>query len=465
MGWLQLPPSFSKMKTFKSINPFDRSVFAEHPLMTEQQLDQALQLSAQAFAAWRKSSFEERSQLLTNLAEVLRSGKEGYALTIAMEMGKVLQEARNEVEKCAVACEFYAANGEALLKDEVIVTDAKKSLVTFQPVGAVFAIMPWNFPFWQVIRFAAPSIMAGNVVLLKHAPNVSQCSKEIAKAFLQAGAMHGLFQSLIIDIRVTEKIIAHDIVQGVTLTGSEMAGSSVAALAGKHIRKSVLELGGSDPLIVLEDADLERAAEVAMQSRMQNAGQSCIASKRFIVLESVREAFQQQLQVVADRIQQGNQLHPSTTMGPMARADLAKKLELQQKASRKLRAEVLLGGKRDGNNYLPTLLTNVKPGMPAFDEELFGPIAAIIGAKNELEAIRLANTNRYGLGASVWTSDVKRGQRIARELNAGSVFINALVKSDPRLPFGGIKKSGYGRELSGYGLKEFTNVKTIFTGA
>lgn len=452
------------MKTFKSINPFDRSVFAEHPLMTDRQLDQALQLASQAFAAWRKSSFEERSQLLVNLAEVLRAGMEGYALTIAMEMGKVLQEARNEVEKCAVACEFYALKGEALLKDEVIVSDAKRSLVIFQPIGAVFAIMPWNFPFWQVIRFAAPSIMAGNVVLLKHAPNVSQCSKELAAAFLQAGAMHGLFQSLIVDIKVTEKIIAHDIVQGVTLTGSEIAGSSVAALAGKHIRKSILELGGSDPLIVLEDADLEKAAKVAMQSRMQNAGQSCIASKRFIVLESVKEAFQEKLMLIADKIQQGNQLHPETTMGPMARADLAKKLEQQQKASRKQHAEVLFGGKRDGNNYEPTLLTKVSPGMPAFDEELFGPIASIIGAKNESEAIQLANTNRYGLGASVWTTDIKRGQRIAKEINAGSVFINALVKSDPRLPFGGIKKSGYGRELSGYGMKEFTNVKTIYIG-
>lgn len=449
------------MKVFKSVNPFDQSVIAEHPLMSDHQLEHALHLSQEAFSAWKRSSYDERSALLLQVAEILRAGRERYAHTIALEMGKVLAEALGEIEKCAGACEFYAHHGEKLLQDETVTADAGKSLVTFHPLGAVFAIMPWNFPFWQVIRFAAPSIMAGNVVLLKHAPNVTLCSKELEKIFMEAGAMPGLFQSLIADIETTEKIIAHDIVQGVTLTGSEAAGSSVAALAGKHIRKTVLELGGCDPLIVLDDADLSRAAATALQSRMQNAGQSCIAAKRFIVTEKAKPAFIQHLLDGAGKIKQGNQLDSGTTMGPMARPDLADKLHHQQKLSQRAGAQLLAGGGRKGNNYKPTLLDHVNPGMPAFDEEMFGPVAAIVTVKDEAEAIRMANQNRYGLGASVWTADITRGERLAREINAGSVFINALVKSDPRLPFGGIRKSGYGRELSGYGMKEFTNVKTI----
>ena len=449
-------------KVFKSINPFDQSVIAEHELMDEQQLENLFQKSEKAYAYWKKSSFSMRSKLLSALAANLRNKKEYYARTISLEMGKILNEARAEIEKCAVTCEYYSENGEAFLKDEIIASDAKKSLVAFQPIGAVFAIMPWNFPFWQVIRFAAPSVMAGNVVLLKHAPNVSQCSKEIEKAFLESGAPEGLFQSLIVDIDVTEKIISHDIVQGVTLTGSEFAGSSVASLAGKHIKKTVLELGGSDPLIVLEDADLTKAASVALQSRMQNAGQSCIASKRFIVTEKVKDDFRKKLVDGTQKLKQGNQLDESVTMGPMARLDLAEKLEQQEKNSLKNGIKVIIGGERNGSNFQPTLLDEVKPGVPAFDEEMFGPIAAIIPAKNEEDAIRLANKNRYGLGASIWTKDLERGERMAREINAGSVFINALVRSDPRLPFGGIKKSGYGRELSVHGIREFTNIKTIY---
>lgn len=450
------------MKTFQSINPFDQSLIAEHDLMNAGQLENALQKSESAFSQWRKISFSKRSEVLLHVASSLRKNKEHHARTISLEMGKILNEARAEIEKCALTCEFYAQHSEAFLKDEIIASDAKKSLVSFQPIGAVFAIMPWNYPFWQVIRAAAPTMMAGNVFLLKHAPNVTQCSIEIEKLFLEAGAIEGLFQSLIVDIDVTEKIIAHDIVQGITLTGSEFAGSSVASLAGKHIKKTVMELGGSDPLIVLEDADLEKAAKVALQSRMQNAGQSCIASKRFIVMEKARDEFLQKLMDGTKKLKQGNQLEESTTTGPMARIDLAEKLEHQEKDSLKNGIEVLIGGSRNGSNFQPTLLNNVKPGVPAFDEELFGPIASIIPAKNEDEAIELANRNRYGLGASIWTKDLDRGHRLAKEINAGAVFINALVKSDPRLPFGGIKKSGYGRELSKYGTQEFTNIKTIY---
>ncbi|MBX7108433.1 MAG: NAD-dependent succinate-semialdehyde dehydrogenase [Chitinophagales bacterium] len=450
------------MKTFLSVNPFDQSVVAEHPLMTDAQLNDAITRTSAAYDTWKKSSFSQRSDLLLKVADLLRAEKEKFALTISTEMGKILPEARSEIEKCAGACEYYATHGEALLQDEMIAADAKKSFVTFQPVGAVFAIMPWNFPFWQVIRFAAPALMAGNVVLLKHAPNVSQCSKELEQLFITCGATPGLFQSLIVDTDVTEKIISSNIVQGVTLTGSEFAGATVASLAGKHIKKSVLELGGSDPLIVLEDADIARAAKVALQSRMQNAGQSCIASKRFIVLKKIKDAFLQELHDGAKRIRQGNQLLVDTQMGPMARIDLAEKLEQQQQICVSRGVEILTGGKRSGNNYAPTLLTNARPGVPAFDEEMFGPVAAVISAQDETEAVSLANMNRYGLGASIWTRDLERGAHIARLLDAGGVFINALVKSDVRLPFGGIKKSGYGRELSGYGMKEFTNIKTIY---
>ncbi len=452
----------TEMKIFRSVNPFDQSVMAEHPQMTDKQLNSALSLSAVAYESWKYSSFSRRSDLLLQVAAALRAGIEKHAHTISMEMGKILQESRAEIEKCAGACEYYAMHGEELLKDERIVAGAKKSFIAFQPVGAVFAIMPWNFPFWQVIRFAAPAIMAGNVVLLKHAPNVMQCSKELEQVFLNAGAIPGLFQSLVVDIDVTEKIIANDIVQGVTLTGSELAGSSVAAIAGKHIKKTVLELGGSDPLIVLEDADAARAAKVALQSRMQNAGQSCIASKRFIVVEKIKDAFLHELYEGVKRIQQGNQLNAATQMGPMARLDLAEKLEQQEQASVSMGSERLTAGTRIGNNYQPALLTNVKPGVPAFDEELFGPVAAIIPVKDEEEAVRMANINRYGLGASIWTRDPERGERLARSINAGGVFINTLVRSDVRLPFGGIKKSGYGRELSTYGIKEFTNIKTVY---
>lgn len=450
------------MKVFKSINPFDQSVIAEYPLMSEERVEDALVKADLAFQKWKYVSFSQRADSFHQLGKKLREQKEDLSRLIALEMGKILSEARAEIEKCANTCDYYADHGEEILRDEVIASEAKKSVVAFEPIGAVFAIMPWNFPFWQVLRAATPTIMAGNVMLLKHAPNVCGCSLAIEKLFREAGFPEGVFQSLIAGVDITEKVISHVIVQGVTLTGSEMAGSSVAALSGKHIKKTVLELGGSDPIIILDDADLDRAARVGLQSRMQNAGQSCIAAKRFIVLEKVKEEFVQKLIDGAAKLRQGNPLDETITTGPMARIDLAEKLEEQENASIRAGAEVIAGGMRNGCNFAPTLLNYVKPGMPAFNEEMFGPVAAIVSAPDEDDAIFLANINRYGLGASVWTKDLERGERVARQIHSGNVFVNSLVRSDPRFPFGGVKKSGYGRELSKYGMHEFVNVKTIF---
>jgi succinate-semialdehyde dehydrogenase/glutarate-semialdehyde dehydrogenase len=321
--------------------------------------------------------------------------------------------------------------------------------------------MPWNFPFWQVFRFAAPALMAGNVGLLKHAPNVTMCSRMIEKIFLEAGFPAGVFQSLVIEVDLVEGIISSDIVQGVALTGSEAAGSQVGSIAGKNIKRTVLELGGSDAFVVLDDADLENTVKIATQSRMQNVGQSCIAAKRFIVLEVIKEKFIARFAENIQSLVQGDPFNEKSTLGPLARLDLADKLEVQLRKSIDSGAKLLVGGKRNGCNFQATLLDNVRPGMAAFEEETFGPLAAVISAKTEDEAIALANKTRYGLGATVWTQDLKRGERIARELDSGSVLINSLMRSDVRLPFGGIKKSGYGRELSEFGIKEFVNVKTI----
>jgi succinate-semialdehyde dehydrogenase/glutarate-semialdehyde dehydrogenase len=395
-------------------------------------------------------------------AEGLRAKRGEYATIISSEMGKVLAESESEIEKCANACDYFAENAERFLTDQIISTEASRSLVAFQPLGPVLAIMPWNFPFWQVFRFAAPSLMAGNVGLLKHASNVTQCSLAIERVFQEAGFPEGAFQSLLVGSKAIEGIIAREQVAAVTLTGSEFAGTQVASVAGKHLKKTVLELGGSDPFIVLDDADLVLSARVATQSRMQNAGQSCIAAKRFIVVKSVRDAFVDRFTKTVEELRQGDPLDRNTTIGPLARVDLAEALENQMKASMTAGAKLIKGGKRNGANFEPSILDGARPGMPAFDEEIFGPIAAIVTVNDEKEAIEMANRNRYGLGASVWTRDGQRGERVARELESGCVFVNSLMRSDQRLPFGGIKKSGYGRELSALGIKEFTNAKTIY---
>ena len=446
----------------QSINPYNLSVIAEFEEHGDAVIDKKLEAAVKAFKSWKRESFSRRSTLMRSAADVLRRDKSKLARTISTEMGKILKEAEGEIEKCAGACDFFADHAETFLKDADIRTDASKSIVAFQPLGAVLAIMPWNFPFWQVFRFAAPSLMAGNVGILKHASNVSQCSLAIEGVFREAGFPEAVFQSLLIGSGKVDALIGDDRIVAVTLTGSEFAGTKVAASAGKSLKKTVLELGGSDPFIVLEDADVELAARIATQSRMQNAGQSCIAAKRFIVVSAVREAFLEGFTKNVRLLKQGDPLAEGTTVGPLARVDLAEGVENQVKRSLSNGAKTVTGGKREGASYQPSILDSVVPGMPAFDEELFGPVAAIIDVKDEAEAVDMANASRYGLGASVWTADPQRGERIAREIESGCVFVNSLMRSDQRVPFGGIKKSGYGRELSELGIKEFVNAKTIW---
>ena len=449
---------------FKSINPYNQSVIQEFQLNSDSEIQGKLSRASSAYKMWRKESFSNRAALMNKAAQLLRQNKEEYARTITLEMGKVINESRAEVEKCAVTCEYFAQHSEAFLADKPIQTEAKRTYITYQPTGAVFAIMPWNFPFWQVFRFAAPTIMGGNVAMLKHAPNVCQTSLLIENVFREAGFPEGVFQSFIIDVDKVEGIIRHDVVQGVTLTGSENAGAQVAALAGKYIKKSVLELGGSDAFIVLADADLEQAARIASQSRMQNAGQVCISAKRFIVLEKVKDEFLNHLEKNISALVQGNPLDEKITTGPMARLDLAEKLEKQMASSILSGAHKIMGGERNGCNYQPALLDNVRPGMVAFEEETFGPLASVITAKDEKEAISLANASRYGLSSSLWTNDLDKAAILAKEIEAGAVFVNSLVRSDARWPIGGVKKSGYGRELSEVGIKEFMNTKSVVIG-
>jgi len=453
------------MKQFKSIYPYTGETIAEYEIMNAAAIENKLSHAATAFQHWRKTSFTKRSELMMAVANLLIKHRDEYATLITKEMGKVLKEAKAEVEKCATCCKYYAEHAEGFLKDIDQPSDASKSYVTFDPIGAVLAIMPWNFPFWQVFRFAAPYLMAGNVALLKHAPNVCGVALAIEKLFLEAGFPTGVFQTLIVDVDAVEKIIEHDIVQGVTLTGSELAGSSVGSIAGKAIKKSVLELGGSDVVIVLEDADIQKAAQVATLSRMQNAGQSCIAAKRFIAVAKAKDAFADAVENEIKRLKQGDPFDESITTGPLARIDLAEKVESQFKTSLSKGAQLITGGDRNKCNFSPALLLNVHEGMPAFDDELFGPVASIIAARDEADAIRLANDHRYGLGSAIWSKDIEKAQVLAKEIQAGAVFINALVKSDPRYPFGGVKKSGYGRELSHFGIHEFMNIKTVFVGA
>jgi succinate-semialdehyde dehydrogenase / glutarate-semialdehyde dehydrogenase len=448
----------------KSVNPYTQQTIEEFHPDDATAIQRKLSLAASTFKSWKHERFTHRALLMKRAGEILRMKKEFLAHTISLEMGKVLKESSAEIEKCANACDFFAENAEQFLKDEHISMDGARSFVAFQPLGAVLAIMPWNFPFWQVFRFAAPSLMAGNVGLLKHAGNVTRCSLAIESVFREAGFPDGAFQSLLVESKDVEGIIARDEIAAVTLTGSEYAGTQVAAAAGKNLKKTVLELGGSDPFIVLNDADLELAAKIATQSRMQNAGQSCIAAKRFIVVKERKEEFMNRFKENIEALKQGDPFDTTTTTGPMARLDLAKEVEKQLQASVERGARIITGGKRTDCNFQPTLLDEVKPGMPAYDEELFGPVASLITVKDETEAIDVANNHRYGLGGSVWTKDLQRGEYVARQIETGSVFVNSLMRSDQRLPFGGIKKSGYGRELSELGIKEFVSAKTICVG-
>ena len=452
--------------TFTTINPATEEILAEYPEMSASQIENILRDTDAAFDAWRRVRLSDRTEHLRVLAAKLREGEAEYADLMSREMGKPLAQAVGEVQKCALVCDYYAENAAEFLADTIIESDASRSFVTYQPLGVVLAIMPWNFPFWQVMRFAAPTITAGNTGILKHAPNVTGCAMALEELFREAGYPDNVFRTLVVDVPAVEPVIRDPRIKAVTLTGSNGAGEAVAAAAGATIKKTVLELGGSDPSVILADADVEAAALACTTSRLLNAGQSCIAAKRLIVVDDVRDEFEARLVELMSQAMVGDPADSSTTVGPVARADLRDNLHRQVTASLANGARCLLGGElpdTPGFFYPPTLLTDVGPGMPAYDEELFGPVASVIPVVDEGEAIRVANDTIYGLSASVYTRDVQHGREIAAEwLDAGACFVNTFSRSDPRLPFGGIKQSGYGRELSPFGIREFVNVKTVW---
>ena len=447
---------------FKSINPFNGEEVGSYTGLAVDELDAKLADSNKAFGKWRNVSIEDRAVLMVKVGEVLRANREEYAKMITLEMGKPITESRNEITKCEWVCYYYATNAASFLADEIIETDAQKSFVRHDPIGAIFAIMPWNFPFWQVFRFAVPTLMAGNTALLKHASNVFGCATLIEEVFLKAGFPTGVFQNLIVHHDTTEQIIAHDAVQAVSLTGSERAGSWVAALAGKYIKKTVLELGGNNAFIVWEDADLDAAVRTAITARMLNCGQSCIAAKRFILLEGIYDEFISKFTAALDELVSGDPLDETTEVGPLARQDLADTLNRQIRDSIALGATLVRGGEQNGAYHQPTILSDVNTSMPVFKEETFGPLAAMIKVKTIEEAFQLANQSRFGLGLTVCTKNTKKALEMASFVSDGAYFINDLVKSDPRLPFGGTKYSGYGRELSKDGILEFVNRKVVY---
>ena len=448
--------------TLTSINPFNGEQLGHFDILNNEEIEQKLKLAQSSFQKWKKVDFAQRAELLNMVAENLEVNRERLANNISLEMGKPIVQARAEVDKCAWVCKFYADKAPSFLEKEVINTDGSESWVEYHPLGPILAVMPWNYPLWQVFRFAAPAIMAGNTCLLKHASNVNLCARNIETLFNDSKAPDGLFQTLFLDTEQVAQVIENPNVKAVTLTGSEGAGSSVAALAGKNIKKTVLELGGSNAFVVLDDADLSVAVAAGIESRFQNTGQSCIAAKRFLVHEQIRDDF---IQAFAEKVKQLEPMDPlleEAEIGPMAREDLAEELENQVEQSVKLGAKILEGGSREKAMFQPTILIDVKPGMPAFDEELFGPVAAVTVFKEDNQAIELINKSKFGLGATICTESRDRALKFIEEVEDGAVFINAGVKSDPRLPFGGTKKSGYGRELSYHGIKEFMNTKTVY---
>ena len=447
---------------FETINPHTNEVLGTYTSLTKKELAEKLDNSEKAFASWRKVPLKERSALLKKAGQVLRNHADDYAKMITLEMGKPISEAKGEVNKCAWVCDYYAENAAKFLADEVIESDASKSYVAHNPLGSVLAIMPWNFPFWQVFRYAAPTLTSGNVGLLKHAANVFGCAQLIEDVFTKAGYPKDVFQNLIVTHDETEQIISHNGVKAVTLTGSEKAGSTVAAIAGKHIKKTVLELGGSNAFIVWEDADIDTIIDTAVTARMMNSGQSCIAAKRFILLETIYDEFVIKFTKAVKNLKRGEPMDKNTTIGPLARKDLADQLQNQVKKSVEKGAKLLLGGKQEGCFHEPTILGDVTPGMAAFDEESFGPLAAMIKAKSIDHAFELSEKSKYGLGVTVCTRNTALALTYANQVSDGAYFVNELVKSDPRLPFGGTKLSGYGRELSKDGMMEFVNRKTVY---
>ncbi len=451
--------------SIQSVNPATGEILETFTATSPEELERILAKSRAAFLEWRTVPFAARAPRMREAARLLRQGKAELARTMTLEMGKPIVQAEAEVDKCAACCDYYADHAQAFLGEQPRETDAPKSYVRFDPLGPVLAVMPWNFPFWQVFRFAVPALMAGNAGILKHASNVSRCALAIAAIFRDAGFPPGLFATVLLDSQAVAALIADPRIVAVTLTGSERAGSAVAGQAGRLLKKTVLELGGSDPFVVLADADLAAAAKAAADARLVNSGQSCIAAKRFIAVEAVADRF---LNLFVDELRSrrmGDPLARDTQVGPQARMDLRDELHRQVEESIKRGAKRLLGGEipsGKGAFYPPTVLAGVDKGMPAFDEETFGPVAAVVRAKDEDDAVRLANDSPFGLGASLWTQDRGRAEHLAAQIEAGAIFVNGIVKSDPRLPFGGIKRSGYGRELSEYGIREFVNIKSVW---
>ena len=449
----------------QTINPATGTVEKTFDEMPLKEVVEIIEKAEKAFKKWKAVPFADKSRLMKNAANILREKKYEYGRILTLEMGKPIVQAIAEVEKCALVCDYYADNAENILSNEIVKTDASESYVRFDPIGIVLAVMPWNFPFWQVFRFAAPALMAGNVGLLKHASNVPMCALAIEEIFTKAGFPEDTFKTLLIGSQMVEDVINHPFVKGATLTGSELAGKKVAETCGKLLKKTVMELGGSDPFIVLDDADIDSAVRTAVTARLLNNGQSCIAAKRFIITGKVYNEFEKKFTDAMTRTKIGDPTDGNTELGPMAREDLLVELDSQIKKSIEKGAILLCGGKRldcPGYYYEATVIANISKGMPAYSEELFGPAASLIKVKNEEEALAVANDTNFGLGASLWTRDIERAKKLAVQIEAGSVFINGMVKSDPRLPFGGIKISGYGRELAHYGIKEFVNIKTVW---
>lgn len=450
--------------SIKSIDPSNGVLLKSYKEHTSAEVLKKIELAESAYTGWHKYAISVRAKYLKDIAVKMTREKKDLAKLITQEMGKPIMQSTAEIEKSAWVCNYYAENAKLFLKDDTIKMQADKSFISYDSLGVILAVMPWNFPFWQVFRFAAPAVVAGNTVLLKHASNVPQCAMAIERLFVESGVHEGVFQTLLIPSSKVKTVIEHPNIQAVTLTGSEEAGSKVAAIAGANIKKTVLELGGSDPFIVLKDANLKEAARVGIMSRMINAGQSCIAAKRFIVEASVLRSFLKLLKANILQLEVGDPMKENTDIGPIAREDLLKDLADQIKSSVKKGAVIEIGGgrvTRKGNYYKPSLITQVKKGMPLYDQEVFGPIVAVISVKNEEEAIQVANDTIYGLGAAIWTENKEQAMRMVRLIRAGNVVVNGMVQSDPRLPFGGIKKSGFGRELSDIGLKEFLNIKSV----
>jgi succinate-semialdehyde dehydrogenase/glutarate-semialdehyde dehydrogenase len=451
--------------TIASVNPATGKTLRTFTPLSEPELDARLQCAADTFRRYRKTPLAERTRMLMRAAEILDGEKEKFGKLMVTEMGKTLKAAVEEAAKCAWGCRYYAEQAERFLADEVVETSATRSLVTYQPIGPILAIMPWNFPFWQVFRFAAPALAAGNVGLLKHASNVPQCALAIQDIFRRAGFAEGCFQTLLIETDRVRRVIEDPRIAAATLTGSTGAGSHVASAAGKQIKKTVLELGGSDAFIVMPSADLDAAVRTAVKARTINNGQSCIAAKRFIVAESIADEFERRLVAGMERLVVGDPMDAATDIGPLANAAQVKTLADQIARSVAAGAKLLSGGyrlDRPGFYFAPGVLTGITEDSPAYSEEIFGPVALLFRARDIEDAIRIANDSEFGLGASAWTQNQKERERFVQELEAGMVFINAMVASDPRVPFGGVKRSGYGRELSHYGIREFVNIKTVW---